>query len=117
MAPFEVVLAMDTVFQPDVLVARREDFSERDLPAVPLLAVEVLSPSTRLFDLNTKKARYEQAGVASYWVVDPDPGTPSVTVWELRAGVYVEAATATAEQTISLQLPFPVSLSPGDLVS
>ncbi|WP_460712627.1 Uma2 family endonuclease [Nocardioides dilutus] len=61
MAPFEVVLAIDTVFQPDLLLARREDFTDRDLPAVPVLAVEVLSPSSRLFDLNTKKARYEQA--------------------------------------------------------
>lgn len=116
MAPFEVVLAIDTVFQPDVLVARREDFTDRDLPAVPVLAVEVLSPSTRLFDLNTKKARYEQAGVASYWVVDPDPDMPSVTVWELRAGVYVETAAATADETLRVERPYPVTVTPGDLV-
>jgi Uma2 family endonuclease len=117
MAPFEVVLAIDTVFQPDVLVARREDFTDRDLPAVPLLAVEVLSPSTRLFDLNTKKARYEQAGVPSYWVVDPDRDSPRVTVWELRDGAYVEAAAATADETLVVERPYPVSLSPVDLVT
>ena len=31
-APLDVALTNDTVLQPDVLVARRSDFSERDLP-------------------------------------------------------------------------------------
>jgi hypothetical protein len=30
-APFDVALAEDTVLQPDVLVARRSDLTERDL--------------------------------------------------------------------------------------
>ena len=117
MAPFEVVLAIDTVFQPDLLVAAREDFTDRDLPAVPLLAVEVLSPSTRLFDLNTKKARYEQAGVPSYWVIDCDKDAPSVTVWELLDGGYAEAGRATGDETIHVERPYPVRLCPVDLVS
>jgi Uma2 family endonuclease len=49
-APLDVALRDDTVLQPDVLVARRSDFTETDLPVAPLLAVEVLSPSTRLID-------------------------------------------------------------------
>jgi len=48
-----------------VLVLRR---AADDLP---LLAVEILSPSTRRFDLTVKRSRYESAGVPSYWVVDP----------------------------------------------
>jgi hypothetical protein len=47
-SPFDVVLARDTVVQPDLLGARKSDFSERDLPVPPLLAVEVLTPSTCL---------------------------------------------------------------------
>ena len=113
-APFDVVLALDTVLQPDVLVASRTDLTERDLPAAPLLAVEVLSPSTRLFDLNTKKARYELAGVASYWLVDPD--VPSVTVWQRRDGTYVEAARATGDEILTVDLPYPVTIVPADLV-
>ncbi len=58
-----------------------------------MLAVEVSSPSTRLFDLNVKKARFELAGTMSYWVVDPD--APSVTVWELGDHGYAEVARAT----------------------
>src|SRR6266511_3986985 len=61
-APFDVVLADDTVMIPDVIVARRIDLTERDLPAAPVLAVEVLSPSTRRFDLMLKRSRFEAAG-------------------------------------------------------
>jgi Uma2 family endonuclease len=39
-APFDVALSEDTVIQPDVLVARRGDLTERDLPARPELAVD-----------------------------------------------------------------------------
>ena len=61
-APFDVALDDDTVLIPDVLVARREDLTHRNLPAAPVLAVEVLSPSTRRFDLQLKRDRYEEAG-------------------------------------------------------
>jgi len=35
-APFDVALATDTVMQPDVLVARQVDLTERDLPTAPV---------------------------------------------------------------------------------
>jgi Uma2 family endonuclease len=83
-APLDVVLADDTVVQPDVLVARRDDFTERDLPVAPVLAVEVLSSSTRRIDVSLKRARYEAAGCPSYLVVDPD--RPSLTARVLQEG-------------------------------
>lgn len=112
-APVDVVLAEDTAMEPDLLVARKADFSEKNLPAAPLLAVEVLSPSTRLFDLNLKKARFERAGVPSYWVVDPDE--PRVTAWELRDGAYVEVADVAGPERWDAILPFPVAIVPGEL--
>jgi len=42
-APLDVALADDTIVQPDLVVARRQDFTEQDLPTAPLLVVEVLS--------------------------------------------------------------------------
>jgi Uma2 family endonuclease len=66
-----------TELQPDVLVARHADFTDRDLPTAPLLAVEVLSPGTRLIDLNLKRAAYERMGTASFWLIDPK----SVELW------------------------------------
>ena len=65
-APYAVHHGDEIELQPDVLVGRFEDFTEKDLPKPPVLAVEVLSPSTALNDLNTKKAAYERLGVQSY---------------------------------------------------
>jgi Uma2 family endonuclease len=113
-APYDVRLADDTVLQPDVLVCRRADLTEHNLPTAPLLAVEVLSPSTRLVDLSLKHGRYEAAGCPSYWVVDPDE--PSLRAWELRDGSYVEVALAVGDEEFSTALPCAVTLSPDDLV-
>ena len=63
-APFDVALADDTVVEPDLLVARREHFTEKDLPRAPLLAVEVVSPSTRHIDLHLKRARRRSSPAA-----------------------------------------------------
>jgi Uma2 family endonuclease len=112
-APFDVALSEDSVLQPDLLVARREDFTDRDLPTAPLLVVEVLSPSTRRIDRMLKYARYEAAGCPSYWLVDPDE--PALTVFELRDGRYVEQAQVTGDGTVRVEHPFPVELRPSDL--
>jgi Uma2 family endonuclease len=112
-APFDVALSADTVIQPDVVVGRREDFTERDLPKAPVLAVEVLSPSTRRFDLMLKFSRLEAAGCPAYWVVDPD--TPELIAWELRDGTYAQVAKVTGDEIARLTVPFEVSVVPADL--
>ncbi len=107
-APFDVALADDTIMQPDVLVARRVDVTERDLPVAPVLAVEVLSPSTRRIDLTLKRSRLEAAGCPHYWVVDPLE--PAITAWELRNAVYVEVGHVAGEETLGVQEPFAVDV-------
>jgi Uma2 family endonuclease len=109
-APLDVTLADDTVLQPDVLVARRTDLTVRDLPAAPVLAVEVLSPSTRRVDLMLKRSRFEAAGCPSYWVIDPDE--PSLTAWELQGERYVEVAHVAGDQEFAARTPYPVTVSP-----
>jgi len=109
-APFDVALDDDSVMQPDLIVASRADFTSQDLPTAPLLAVEILSPSTRRFDLTLKRSRFEAAGVSSYWVVDPIALT--LTAWDLVNGEYVEVADVSGEQTYSASLPFPVEVTP-----
>lgn len=75
-----------------------------------LLAVEILSPSTRRKDLLLKRSRYEEAGIPSYWVIDPDP--PSLIAFELVDGHYRTAADVTGEQIVQLERPFAVALTP-----
>lgn len=112
-APFDVVLATDTVIQPDLLVARREDFTERDLPVAPILAVEVLSRSTRSIDLLLKKERLERAGCPHYWVVDPD--IPSITAWTLTAGRYGAPVRVLGADLFEFSGPFELSVCPNEL--
>jgi Uma2 family endonuclease len=112
-APFAVRFGRDTELQPDVLVARYADLTPKNLPAAPLLAVEVRSRSTALVDLNLKRAAYEREGVASYWVVDPD--APLVTALELVEGRYVQVASAAGDEVLEVSRPFPVRLVPAEL--
>lgn len=113
-APLDVVLADDTVLEPDVLVARRIDFSRTNLPAVPLLVVEVLSPSTSTVDRNLKKDRYERAGIPSYWMVDPT--SLVLTVFELVDGSYAAVAVVGPDESWTAERPFAVTIRPGDLL-
>lgn len=111
--PLDVVLSAHTVLRPDLIVAARTEFTASDLPATPLLVVEVLSPSTKAFDLTLKWAKLEAAGCAAYWVVDPD--TPSLIVWEMQDGAYAQVAKVTGDETARLTVPFEVTVVPGDL--
>ena len=113
-APFELALSPATVLQPDVLVARRADLTDRNLTAPPVLAVEVLSPNTRHVDLGTKRLAFEVAGVPSYWVVDPDE--PSLTVFELEGSVYRQVARVTSDEAWAGVRPFAVRVVPTGLV-
>ena len=113
MAPVDYVVSNVTVLQPDVLVARRADITERNLPAPPVLVVEVLSPSTRTIDAGTKRLALEAAGVPHYWMVDPDG--PSILALELVDGVYREATPVIGADTFVVTTPFAFSVVPADL--
>jgi Uma2 family endonuclease len=111
----EPAVQLDSVTElsPDLVVVRLEDVGDAKFTAPPLLVVEVRSPSTALIDLNRKKAAYEKFGVPAYWVVDPEPARPELTVFELRDGGNALEATSTRPLTVSY--PFTVTLTPADL--
>ena len=111
-APFDVVLGVNVV-EPDLLVAPTADFTDRDLPTAPLLAVEIRSPSTGWLDEGRKRTLYEEVGVVSYWLADP--ATPSITILELVDGRYVQVAYAIGDQAIHLTTPAPITLNPAEL--
>ncbi len=112
-APLDIALDEHSVLEPDLLVARKDRFTNRDLPEPPLLAVEVLSPSTRLIDLNLKKARYETAGCPSYWIVDPVD--ESIRTFQLDEDRYVESGRAAGQELLEVTRPFPVAIRPAEL--
>jgi Uma2 family endonuclease len=108
-----VQLDLRTEFDPDLVVVSLDEVGDAKFMTPPLLVVEVRSPSTALFDLNRKKAAYEKFGVPSYWIVNPDPARPELTVFELQDGSYVTAATST--QAVTVTRPFPVTITPAHL--
>jgi Uma2 family endonuclease len=118
-APFAVGLGENTQLQPDVVVARVADLTEKDLPGAPALAVEVLSNSTRLIDLHLKKERLRRAGTPAYWAVDPvaRPAEARLIAWELTGnGEYRQVADVRGDEAYEATVPFPVRVVPGQLV-
>ena len=60
------------------------------LRGAPDLAVEIVSPQSRRYDSETKRADYERFGVLEYWLIDPQRG--SFTFLRLASGRYAEVA-------------------------
>jgi Uma2 family endonuclease len=74
-SPADVVLGPRTLVQPDMFIVRRTPGQKLERWAdvgVPLLAIEILSPSTAPRDRGTKRRIYQRAGVGEYWIVDLD---------------------------------------------
>lgn len=73
-APYDVHLDEENVFQPDIIFISTENLSmiqKNGLYGAPDLVIELLSPSTSHYDLNQKKTVYERSGVQEYWIVEP----------------------------------------------
>ena len=83
---------------PDLAVVRRSAPSGRGVPAYEpqhlVLAVEVVSPSSRTTDRLVKPVHYAEAGIPAYWRVEIDPVVELVAM-ELDGGVYREVLRAT----------------------
>jgi Uma2 family endonuclease len=111
----EPAVQLDPVSQlsPDLVVVHLDEVGGAKFTVPPLLVVEVRSPSTAFTDLSSKKAAYGKFGVPSYWVVDPEPARPELTVFELGDTGYVRTATST--QPLTLSRPFTVTVTPADL--
>ncbi|MHB2024398.1 MAG: Uma2 family endonuclease [Mycobacteriales bacterium] len=118
LAPYDWWISQTEWYEPDVVVFRRAEATERRLEVAPLLVIEVASPSTRLHDLNDKKAAYAANGCPHYWVVDPDE--PSVLEFRLggsgREG-YEKAARVVGTGRFETTEPFAVGFSPAQLVA
>ncbi|NUQ21288.1 MAG: Uma2 family endonuclease [Gemmatimonadaceae bacterium] len=74
-SPSDIELAEDTIVQPDLFVLHRTgDRPPRSWAegGLPILAIEVLSPSSRSRDRIVKRPRYQRAGIAEYWIVDAE---------------------------------------------
>ena len=81
----ELEIGARTLLNPDILV-----YPARYGPEMPWklmrewwLAVEVLSPSSRVYDREFKRPAYQAIGVEETWIVDPE--ARAVEVWDRAA--------------------------------
>jgi Uma2 family endonuclease len=67
---------VETVVQPDLSIicdqSKLDKLDKLGCRGAPDWIVEVLSPSTALKDMNTKRSLYEQHGVQEYWIIHPE---------------------------------------------
>lgn len=111
-----VMLSRHTEFDPDIVVIHQDHIDDTRLAEPPLLIVEVRSPSTALIDLNRKKVAYQEFGVPSYWIVNPDRDEPELTVFELSGREYQQAARVAGDTPFQARKPFDVEIVPARLV-
>jgi Uma2 family endonuclease len=113
-----VVLAPDQRPIPDVVVLRGTSLDTElfNFPAdLVVLAVEVVSPSTRSDDRFRKPGLYAQAGIPCYLRVELDP--VHVVAYRLGTdGVYEDAGRAEPGEILTLTEPFPITIDPAGLV-
>lgn len=75
--------------EPDLVVCRRDAVDAGQVtPEDVLLAVEVVSPSTRSSDRVAKPAQYAAAAIPSFWRIESEP--PALVVGRLAGDVYRE---------------------------
>lgn len=111
MSPADISWTDDTLVQPDVFVVDLAEARTLDWARMKtlLLAVEVLSPSTARADRFTKRRLYQEVGVPTYWIVDPE--RRCVEVWVPDA-TFPEIAWAEAVwQPAGAAEPLRVSLA------
>jgi Uma2 family endonuclease len=107
-APLDVVIAEDQVVQPDVfIVCDRQKIERTHISGAPDVVFEITSHSTSLRDRREKMELYQRAGVAEYFLVDPDAGFIekylSINEQYGRVGIYAGDAAFSID-TITLEL-------------
>jgi Uma2 family endonuclease len=118
-SPYDVVLAPDSVVEPDILFIRSDHLDRlgtKFLEGPPDLVVEISSPSTRHLELVRKLELYQRFGVPEYWYVDLE--AERVEVYVLEEGRYPAPAIKYAGETLDPAglpgLSVPVAEALGD---
>ncbi|MBM2619117.1 Uma2 family endonuclease [Actinoplanes sp. LDG1-06] len=110
----DVILGPDRTHIPDLLAVNFEaarsgshKFAARDV----VLAVEIVSPSTRSTDQVKKPKYYALAGIPFYWLIKTSDGL-TVTAYELdtETRTYEPIGIFRGDDTIRLDRPWPVEI-------
>ncbi|QHF97613.1 MULTISPECIES: Uma2 family endonuclease [Streptomyces] len=107
--------------EPDLLVVHADSVQGLDQtrfePSDVVLAVEVVSPSSRSRDRDTKPLKYARAGIPHYWRVEKENDRPVVHVFELEPSTGAYVATGIFREELKVSVPFPVAVDLTDIAT
>lgn len=105
-APVDVILAEDDVYQPDIIFVsiERLDIMKdiRGIFGAPDLVVEIISPSTSIYDMIEKREVYEEYGVKEFWLVNPDE--KAIEIFALKEGLYKRHSFARKDGVVNSEV-------------
>lgn len=108
-----VVLGPQRLLIPDLAILVKPDRDALHFQAGDvLLAVEVMSPSSRTYDKVFKREVYAEAGIPHFLLVDPDPDPASAVLFTLRGGGYAVTARS-RDGRLRFDEPFPADVDLG----
>jgi Uma2 family endonuclease len=102
-APTGLYLEALDFYEPDIFWVRPENArctlrsDGRYWEGAPDLIVEVLSPSTALYDRREKFERYQKHGVFEYWIIDPI--AEFIEVWTLTNDTFTRLGLFAPQDT------------------
>lgn len=115
-APFAVNLHADneTYVEPDIsVICDKNKLSDRGCEGAPDFIIEIVSPSSRRMDYNTKNALYLEAGVREYWIVDPAKECTTVYRYEEDAAPMI----CPFEQPITVEIYGNLQITVSELLN
>jgi Uma2 family endonuclease len=126
LSPADVKLSEHDVVQPDLaVVCDPKQIKPSHVEGAPTLIIEVLSPSTEVFDRRRKMALYARSGVKEVWLVRPYPSLIEVYVLDGSSYRLVHALDKTdkiqshsfPELSLDLERIFDFPLEAGEAVA
>ncbi|WP_412752945.1 Uma2 family endonuclease [Krasilnikovia sp. M28-CT-15] len=105
--------------EPDLLATKAPSYDPDRTYYTPdevLLVVEVVSPESAHRDRNVKLRKYAEAGIANYWRVEDEAGSPVVHAYELDGPTRSYVATGIHRHELRTTTPFAIKLDLDGLV-
>jgi Uma2 family endonuclease len=100
--------------EPDVIVIHAEAVKDSNqttyVPDDVVLAIEVVSPESRLRDRERKPLLYAKAGIGHFWLVENEQGKPVLHTFVLDRALESYVPTGIHEDLVRLSLPYPIEI-------
>jgi len=105
--------------EPDVIVIHAEAVKDRRQttyqPDDVVLAIEVVSPESRLRDRKRKPSLYAEAGIEHFWLVENKQGKPVLHTFVLERDIESYVPIGIYEDIVQLSAPYPIKIDFGEI--